>query len=323
MQKTQALRLACSRFFLQSVKMCFSHNEAASIPSNVVLTGICKEKLFEQTPANIPAQNIDDCENVIRSCNNSIPIHKLPLKSWADDLSCLKPKFDSVACLNPRLFDIRPQMDILYQVVEWQKRYREVDYAWTRTRAEIGKGKKKPWPQKGTGMKRQGSRNSPLWRGGGIAHGPRGPKSLFYTLSDDVLVKGLTSALSIKYLQNDLIIASQMDFTNQEGFFEEMLVNRDIDTNSLLFVHNNNSPPLALSEAVENSKTHSVMPLSALNVYSILKHDKLILSVDVLDELEDKLVWQLERYDWHVKPHNFYKDMPGRKYTVKESLVGS
>lgn len=299
--------------------------QAEAIPSNVILTGLCKEKLLDSKKESTSAQDPTECNNFVRKCNNPVPIHKSPVIKWADSLSNLEPTFEEVVCLHPKLFDVHPKMDIIHQVVQWQKTYREVDYAWTRTRAEIGKGKKKPWPQKNTGRKRQGSRNSPLWKGGGIVGGPRGPLSLFYNLSDEVLLSGLTSVLTIKSLQNDLIVANPMEsLPESEDFqFTTMLSNRGADTNSILFVHNNEFPPKELGNAIENSKIHSMMPLAALNVYSILKHDKLVLSMDILDELEDKLIWQQERYDWHIKPHNFYKGLPGHQYGNSEEIIGA
>jgi len=293
------------------------------IPSNVVLTGICKERLTKKSePKKFPGIP-ESCDNIVRHCNNSIPPHKQPVKQWVDDISKVEASYDKVACLHPKLFDVHPKMDILYQVVKWQTLYREVDYTWSRTRAEMGFGKRKPWPQKHTGRKRQGATNTPLWKGGGICNGPRGPKSLFYKLDDEVLVTGLTSALTIKYLQNDLIIASPMECPPENHDFHRMLVNREIESNSILFVHKDNSSPQYLGDALENEVFQSLMPLSALNVYSILKYDKLVLSMDILDELEDKIIWQLSRYDWLGKPHNYYKDLPGRKYGKDNIFIGS
>lgn len=324
MQKTLVIKAVASRVFLaSSTSVRFAHAESGVIPPNVILTGVCKEKLLNPILPETPSQHPDECTAIARMCNNNVQFPKSAVKKWVDNFSSVKPTFDEVACLNPRLFDVHPKMDHLHQVVKWQKTYREVDYAWTRTRAEIGKGKKKPWPQKGTGRKRQGSTNSPLWKGGGIAHGPRGPQSLFYKLSDEILLSGITSALTIKSLQNDLIIASPMECLPEKDFFLKMLANRGIESNSILFIHNDNESPQALGDAIEYSKTHSMMPLCALNVYSILKHDKLVLSMDILDELEDKLIFQFERYDWHVKPHNFYKDLPGHKYGDRDSLIGA
>jgi len=75
------------------------------------------------------------------------------------------------------------------------------DYRWIPTRAEMIGRNKKPWPQKGLGKARHGSRLSPQWLGGGVAHGPRGPKSYFFMESFYQRLLGLRTALTFKFHQ--------------------------------------------------------------------------------------------------------------------------
>uniref|UniRef100_A0A8D0KYY5 Large ribosomal subunit protein uL4m n=1 Tax=Strix occidentalis caurina TaxID=311401 RepID=A0A8D0KYY5_STROC len=84
-------------------------------------------------------------------------------------------------------------------------------YAKVKTRAEVRGGGRKPWRQKGSGRARHGSIRSPLWRGGGIAHGPRGPTSYYYMLPMKVRVLGLKVALTVKLMQDDLHIVDSLD----------------------------------------------------------------------------------------------------------------
>jgi large subunit ribosomal protein L4 len=60
---------------------------------------------------------------------------------------------------------------------------------------------KKPWQQKGLGKARHGSRLAPQWMGGGVAHGPRGPKSYFFMESFFSRILGLQTALTVKLHQ--------------------------------------------------------------------------------------------------------------------------
>jgi hypothetical protein len=68
--------------------------------------------------------------------------------------------------IHPSIFGVTPRLDILFRNVYWQQMYRKIDYSWTPTRAEMVGRNKKPWPQKGQGKARHGSRLSPQWMGG-------------------------------------------------------------------------------------------------------------------------------------------------------------
>ncbi len=78
--------------------------------------------------------------------------------------------------LDPSVFGITPNLAVLHQVVTAQMAGRRSGSASTKTRAEVRGGGRKPWRQKGTGNARHGSIRSPIWRGGGVAHGPK-PRS--------------------------------------------------------------------------------------------------------------------------------------------------
>ncbi|MDP3984735.1 MAG: 50S ribosomal protein L4 [Acidimicrobiia bacterium] len=74
--------------------------------------------------------------------------------------------------LDPEVFGIEPNLAVLHQVVTAQLAGARAGTHKTKTRAEASGGGAKPWRQKGTGRARHGSSRSPIWRGGGVAHGP-------------------------------------------------------------------------------------------------------------------------------------------------------
>ena len=88
------------------------------------------------------------------------------------------PRYDSAGAqqgevlLDPAVFGVTPNRDVMHQVVVAHLAGRRSATAHTKTRAEVRGGGRKPWRQKGLGRARHGSIRSPIWVGGGVAHGP-------------------------------------------------------------------------------------------------------------------------------------------------------
>jgi large subunit ribosomal protein L4 len=93
------------------------------------------------------------------------------------------------------LFGVTPNVAVMHQVVTGQLAARRSGTHSTKTRAEVAGGGAKPWRQKGTGRARHGSIRSPIWRGGGIAHGPK-PRSYEQRTPKKMKALALRSALS-------------------------------------------------------------------------------------------------------------------------------
>lgn len=142
-----------------------------------------------------------------------------PRQVWLENLNQVEEQKLGIVELHPTIFGAQPRIDIIHQNVEWQKKYRFVSFAHTKTRNEVRGGGRKPWPQKGMGKARHGSIRSPLWRGGGLAHGPRSPTTHFYMLPFYTRVLGLTSSLSIKLAQDDLHIVDNLEIPTDDVEF--------------------------------------------------------------------------------------------------------
>lgn len=134
-------------------------------------------------------------------------------------------------------------------------------YAHTKTRAEVRGGGRKPWPQKGTGRARHGSIRSPLWRGGGIAHGPRSPTTHFYMLPFYTRVAGLTSTLSVKLAQDDLHIVNELEIPTSEPSYIEQLIEKRNWGPSVLFVDSYDIMPTNITLATDEIKHVNLMPV--------------------------------------------------------------
>lgn len=190
--------------------------------------------------------------------------------------------------LNEDVFGAPPRLDILHRVVVWQRAKIRAGTAKTKDRGEVRGGGRKPMPQKGTGRARQGSIRAPHMHKGGIVHGPRGPRSYYYTLPQKVVTAGLRTALSVKYMQGDVIIVDclEVDSLKTKNFLSLSKIH---DFNSALLV-DGGDVSLNLCRATRNLQKVNVLPSRGLNVYSILLHDKLVLSLGAVRMLEERLL---------------------------------
>ena len=107
--------------------------------------------------------------------------------------------------LPERLFDVPWNDALMYQVVTVMQANARTPVAHTKDRGEVRGGGRKPWQQKGTGRARHGSIRSPIWKGGGVTHGPRNEKIYARALPRKMRAKALFMALSRKLKDGQLV----------------------------------------------------------------------------------------------------------------------
>ncbi len=104
------------------------------------------------------------------------------------------------------VFGVSWNPDIVHQVSQSMLSNRRQGSAHTKTRGEVSGGGKKPWKQKGTGRARHGSTRSPIWVGGGVAHGPRNDKNYDRKINRELKKKALYIALSKKLKEGEILL---------------------------------------------------------------------------------------------------------------------
>ena len=190
--------------------------------------------------------------------------------------------------LHDFVFGVRPRVDIIHRVVVWQRAKRRAGTAKVKDRSEVRGGGRKPWRQKGLGKARHGSIRSPIWRGGGVVHGPRGPVSYDYTLPKKVRRLGLRSALSVKLAQGDLHVVDSLQLSSYKTKDLLALLEKQ-NWKSVLFVDGGDVDE-TMCRASANLPTVDVLPSRGLNVYSILLRNTLVLTLGAVRMLEERLL---------------------------------
>ncbi len=110
------------------------------------------------------------------------------------------------------VFGVSWNADLVHQVVASMMTSARDPIAHTKTRGEVRGGGKKPWQQKGTGQARHGSTRSPIWVGGGVAHGPRKDKNFDRKINRKMKAKALFTILSKKFRDGEVLFVDGVSF---------------------------------------------------------------------------------------------------------------
>ena len=188
--------------------------------------------------------------------------------------------------LNPEIFDVEVKEHLLHDVVRMQLAGRRSGNACTKTRVEVSGGGAKPWRQKGTGRARSGSRRSPVWRGGGVAFGPK-PRDYNFKLNRKVKKQALSMAMAARLQEGNLLVldAFEMELIKTKEFMNVMNV-LQLDNCIIITPETNEN----LNKSSRNANGFKVLSIDGLNVYDILLHKKLVLVQPVIDSLEKRLM---------------------------------
>ena len=108
------------------------------------------------------------------------------------------------------IFGVKWNPDLVHQAVVTMQANARHGNAHAKTRGEVRGGGKKPWRQKGTGRARHGSTRSPIWVGGGVAHGPRNTKVYGRKLNRKMAGKALLSAMSQKLRDGEVLFVDAL-----------------------------------------------------------------------------------------------------------------
>jgi large subunit ribosomal protein L4 len=153
----------------------------------------------------------------------------------------------------------------------------------TKTRSEVRGGGIKPWRQKGTGRARQGSIRAPQWIKGGIVFAPK-PRDYRMAIPKSMKKVAMKSALTSKVSDEQIIVLDELNFeTPKTKNMVEVL--KAFETKKALIVTAESNE--AVYKSTRNIQGVNVIPANNINVYDLLRYEKLIITKDAVSKIEE------------------------------------
>lgn len=195
-------------------------------------------------------------------------------------------KVDTIE-LDDGIFNAEIRETLVQQVVVWQLANRRQGSAATKTRSDVRGGGKKPWRQKGTGRARAGTNRSPIWTGGGTIFGPH-PRSYSFSLTKKVRRAALRSVLSSKLQANQLTVVDKIELdAPKTKLFLETMKALGLDAAKTVFITADRDETLRRSS--RNLYRVLVLPTEGMNVYDLLRFERVVLLRDAVPKIHERL----------------------------------
>jgi len=197
------------------------------------------------------------------------------------------------------VFDVKFRDDVIQRYIRVYLNNTRKCSAKTKDRSEVRGGGRKPWSQKGTGRARHGSRRSPIWVGGGVAHGPIGIKT-FLKMNKKEKNLFFRVVMSRYLKRGDLIVICQKDVEKLAlGITKKSKgITKKIDksfknlSKSLNYVIINIASR-DFSKSLRNNKRFRYSEVDNIDWFNLMKSDRILISENSLNEINTKLA----RYD--------------------------
>lgn len=173
---------------------------------------------------------------------------------------------------------------LAHQVFKAMAANKRIPVAHTKNRGEVRGGGVKPWRQKGTGRARHGSIRSPLWRHGGVTHGPRNDRDYSQKFNAKMAQLALRGALAKKLDLDQLKIVDKLTSGLKTKNLAAAINNLSKGKSTLLVLNNKNTE---LNRAAKNLKNVAIIRSENLNLYDVLNHQQIIFEKEVLRDFKN------------------------------------
>lgn len=157
----------------------------------------------------------------------------------------------------------------------------------TKTRGDVSGGGRKPWRQKGTGRARFGSSRVPIWRGGGITHGPTGNENYKNYMSAGDKRAAMRQALSLKTDSGALIVIDSLEVkSGKTKDVASVMTKIGAIRNTLVVAHE--TDPVFM-KAVRNLENVKVVRVRGMNIFDVMNADHIVLTKNAIEEVGEWL----------------------------------
>jgi len=187
--------------------------------------------------------------------------------------------------LREDIFGVPVKPHVMHEVVLYQLAKRRSGTAKVKGRSEVAGGGKKPWRQKGTGRARAGTSRSPIWRGGGIIHGPQ-PRSYDMRVPKKVRRLALKMALTQKLLDRELTVMDHLELEQIKTRDFAALLSRFELGKTLIVIPSHDEKIVKSARNIPNVK---VLRSEGLNVYDLLNYHNLLLTRETVGKIEESI----------------------------------
>ncbi|MFU8857770.1 MAG: 50S ribosomal protein L4 [Deferrisomatales bacterium] len=187
--------------------------------------------------------------------------------------------------LDDEIFSAPVNDALLWEVVRMQLAARRQGNHDVKGRSEVRGGGRKPWRQKGSGRARAGSRRSPLWRGGGVIFGPT-PRSYAFTMPKKKRRLALRCALAAKARDGELLVVEDLGLAEiKTKTLAKTLSGLGVDSALIVIPERDDT----IEKSARNLPRVKVLRAEGLNVYDLLRYEKVVLLSSALPKVEERL----------------------------------
>lgn len=184
--------------------------------------------------------------------------------------------------LADEVFGVDVNEDLLYDVLKAQLASKRQGTASVKNRAAVTGTRKKVYKQKGTGNARHGTKQAPLYRGGGVAHGPK-VRSYAYRPTRKMRMGALCSALSLRAKEGRLTVLENFELDAIKTKAVAGILSA-LEVSTAVIIDGKDNDNLKLS--VRNLQGRMVLPPEGINLYDLLRHEHIVVTKDAVNAIQ-------------------------------------